>query len=75
MLMVLIKMVLVISTVLGHTEIVELLLQHDAIDVFIKTDNGNTPLNFAVKKGRNEIVDMLIHHPQFDPCTMFIPSR
>lgn len=59
----------------GHTEIVELLLEHDAIDVFIKTNKNNTPLNFAVNKGRKEIVDMLIRHPQFDPSTMFIPSR
>jgi ankyrin repeat protein len=48
-----------LAAIMGHKEIVELLIAAGA-DVNAKTDFGFTPLNYAVVDGRKVIVELLI---------------
>ncbi len=45
----------------GHIEVVKLLLQKGA-NRFAKYQDGNTPIDLAIKAGHLDIVDMLNRH-------------
>lgn len=46
----------------GHTEVVELLLSHNADVDEARVDNGNTPLIVAAMSGHTETVRMLLRN-------------
>jgi ankyrin repeat protein len=50
---------LLTATVVGHKEVVEMLLATKA-DVNAKDNNGNTPLFYAVSIGRKDLVELLL---------------
>ena len=48
-----------------HSEVVNLLLQHEQIDPNRgTTTNGDTPLVIATKRGKTESVRTLLYHPE-----------
>ena len=69
---------LIYASEYGHSEVVELLLQHPQIDVNKRNDYGWTALHRASVTGNSEVVDwtanrghlevveLLLHHPQID---------
>ena len=59
--------VLIVASIKGHKEIVQMLLQQEKIDVN-KQDGfgGETALMWASQKGHKEIVQMLLQHKNID---------
>ena len=50
----------------GHVEIVNLLLQHDNVDVNIQRKNGGTALVMASRGGHLDVVCALLQHSKVD---------
>ncbi|XP_019856134.1 PREDICTED: 26S proteasome non-ATPase regulatory subunit 10-like isoform X2 [Amphimedon queenslandica] len=51
-----------IACIAGHTEIVELLLKQDGVDINHTDSQKRTPLDMACKQGHTETVKLLLEH-------------
>jgi ankyrin repeat protein len=51
---------------MNHPEIVQVLLQHEEINVNVQDEKGDTALIWAAEKGRTEVVKRLLKHPLID---------